>query len=49
MGIVVHLRASETQNLPYGREEARIFLDELLPAAPDVTVQVAHLGGARPW
>lgn len=49
MAIVVHARASVTQQLPYGREEAEIFLNQLLPAAPDVVVQVAHLGGAGPW
>jgi uncharacterized protein len=46
MAIVVHVRASVTQKLPYGREEALIFLNELMHAAPDVVVQVAHLGGA---
>jgi len=49
MAIVVHMRASVTQKLPYGRDEARIFLNELLPAAPDVVVQVAHLAGAGSW
>ena len=46
MAIVVHVRASVTANLPYGHDEAVIFLKELLPAAPDVVVQVAHLAGA---
>jgi len=46
MAIVVHVRASVTQKLPYGRDEAYIFLNELMPAAPDVVVQVAHLAGA---
>jgi predicted TIM-barrel fold metal-dependent hydrolase len=49
MTLVVHMRASVTQNLPYGRDEALIFLNELLPAAPDVVVQVAHLAGAGSW
>jgi predicted TIM-barrel fold metal-dependent hydrolase len=49
MTMVVHARASVTQKLPYGRDEALIFLNELLPAAPDVVVQVAHLAGAGPW
>lgn len=31
---------------PYGAEQARIFLDKVLPVAPDVTVQIAHLCGA---
>src|SRR5262245_17196345 len=46
MTIVVHLRASVTQKLPYGRDEASIFLNQLLPEAKDVVVQVAHLAGA---
>ena len=37
LAIVVHLRP--------GVAEAQAFLDELLPAAPDVVVQIAHLGG----
>ena len=45
MPIVVHLRASFSRGLPYGREEARIFLSDVLPAAPDVPVQIAHLAG----
>ena len=46
MAIVAHVRASVTAKLPWGREEAVIFLNELLPAAPDVVVQVAHLASA---
>ncbi|HEU4699656.1 MAG TPA: amidohydrolase family protein [Gemmatimonadales bacterium] len=46
MPIVVHLRASYSKGLPYGRAEAQIFLDSLLPAAPDVPVQIAHLAGS---
>ena len=46
MAIVVHLRASFSQKLAYGRDEALIFLNELVPAAPDVVIQVAHLAGA---
>ena len=45
MPIVVHMRASFSLKLPYGRDEARIFLNELLPAAPDVVVQIAHMAG----
>jgi len=44
--IVVHMRATISANLPYGRDEALIFLNEMLPAAPDVPVQIAHLAGA---
>jgi predicted TIM-barrel fold metal-dependent hydrolase len=46
MAIVAHVRASVTANLPWGRDEASIFLNELLPAAPDVVVQIAHLASA---
>ena len=45
MPIVVHMRASFSQKLAYGRDEARIFLDQLVAAAPDVPIQVAHLAG----
>jgi predicted TIM-barrel fold metal-dependent hydrolase len=46
MAIVVHMRASVTMKRAYGASRARVFLDEVLPAAPDVPVQIAHLGGA---
>jgi predicted TIM-barrel fold metal-dependent hydrolase len=46
MAIVVHMRASISQKMAYGRDEALVFLDEILPAAPDVVVQIAHLAGA---
>lgn len=48
MAIVVHLRASIRNERPYGAAQARIFLEQLMPAAPDVTVQVAHLAGSGP-
>lgn len=48
MAIVVHLRASISKNRPYGEEEARVFLNDLLPLAPDIPVQVAHLASAGP-
>jgi predicted TIM-barrel fold metal-dependent hydrolase len=43
MPIVVHLRASYSQQLAYGANEARIFLRELAPAASDVVIQIAHM------
>lgn len=46
MAIVVHMRSSVTRKRPYGANEARIFLNDVLPAAPDVPVQIAHLAGA---
>jgi predicted TIM-barrel fold metal-dependent hydrolase len=45
MAIVVHLHANIDHHRPYGAREARIFLEKLLPEAPDVVVQIAHLAG----
>lgn len=41
--IVIHLW---TRHPDYGRTDAEIFIREVLPEAPDVPVQVAHLGGS---
>ena len=46
MPIVVHMRSSISQRIAYGRAEALVFLNDLVPAAPDVTIQIAHLAGA---
>src|SRR5262249_8015518 len=46
MAIVVHMRSSVTRKRPYGAKQARVFLTELLAAAPRVPVQIAHLSGA---
>jgi uncharacterized protein len=46
MAIVVHMRSSVTLERPHGAAQARAFLDEVLPSAPDVTVQLAHMAGA---
>ncbi len=46
MAIVAHMRTSISAKIPYGAEQARIFLKELAPAAPDVPIQIAHLAGA---
>jgi predicted TIM-barrel fold metal-dependent hydrolase len=48
MAIVVHLRASISKGRPYGARQARIFVEQLLPAAPGVMVQVAHFAGTGP-
>ena len=48
MAIVVHMRASFSLQRPYGAEQARAFIEQLMPEAPDVTVQIAHLGSAGP-
>jgi predicted TIM-barrel fold metal-dependent hydrolase len=44
LAIVVHARGGDE----YDARHARIFVEQLLPAAPDVPVQMAHLwGGAQ--
>lgn len=48
MAIVIHLRASISRGRPYGAAQARLFVERLLPQAPDVTVMVAHFAGSGP-
>jgi len=44
--IVVHLHTSISLHRKYGRNEALVFLNQLVAAAPDVPIQIAHLAGA---
>jgi predicted TIM-barrel fold metal-dependent hydrolase len=44
--VLVHMRARGGMN--FGAEDARLFLDKLVPAAPSIEIVVAHLGGAGP-
>jgi predicted TIM-barrel fold metal-dependent hydrolase len=46
MAVVVHLHPSVHHHREYGAKEAEIFLNEVLPSAPHVFVQIAHLAGA---
>jgi predicted TIM-barrel fold metal-dependent hydrolase len=46
--LVIHLRSTINRNRPYGKPQIDAFL-ELLRAAPDVTVQIAHLGTSGPY
>lgn len=46
MAIVVHIRSTLSRQRPYGAAQARAFLDNVLPSAPDIAVQIAHLAGA---
>jgi predicted TIM-barrel fold metal-dependent hydrolase len=48
MAIAVHLRANISRKRPYGPVQARAFLEQLLPVAPDIVIQVAHLAGTGP-
>lgn len=48
MAIVIHMRASISLKLPYGAEQARVFLEQLLPVVPNIHVQIAHLAGTGP-
>lgn len=45
LGIVVHLWTLEKD---YGRKHAEAFLNKILPAAPDIPVQIAHFAGGGP-
>jgi predicted TIM-barrel fold metal-dependent hydrolase len=46
MAILVHLRSNVSKERPYGAEQGRICLDQLMPLVPDVPVVIAHLAGA---
>lgn len=48
MAIIVHMRASISKQRPYGAEQGRVFLEQLLPQAPDVPVQIAHMASTGP-
>jgi predicted TIM-barrel fold metal-dependent hydrolase len=48
MAIAVHFRASIGRKRPYGAAQVRLFLDQVLPMAPDVPVQIAHFAGSGP-
>jgi predicted TIM-barrel fold metal-dependent hydrolase len=42
MPIVIHLGSAGN----YGRREVRIFLNEIVSAAPDIPIQIAHMSSA---
>jgi len=46
MAIVVHLHANVDHHKAYGATEARVFLKQVMPSAPHVVIQIAHLAGA---
>jgi uncharacterized protein len=46
MPLIVHMRTSGVLQVPYGGWAARAFLDELVTAAPDIPIQIAHLAGS---
>ncbi|HEX7360164.1 MAG TPA: amidohydrolase family protein [Bryobacteraceae bacterium] len=46
MAVLVHLHANVNHHRPYGAKEARIVLEQVIPEAPDVDIQIAHLAGA---
>jgi predicted TIM-barrel fold metal-dependent hydrolase len=49
MPIVAHVWTGDDKILsPFEGRDARIFINEVLPMAPDVTVQIAHMGGSGP-
>jgi len=49
MAIIAHIWTGDDRVAhPYDARDARTFLSEILPMAPDVPVQIAHLGGSGP-
>ena len=48
MAIAVHFRASISRQRPYGAAQVRVFLERVMPMAPDVPVQIAHFAGSGP-
>ena len=46
MAILVHAHANVNFKRSYGSREARIFVEQLLPETPDITVVLAHMAGA---
>jgi predicted TIM-barrel fold metal-dependent hydrolase len=44
--VLVHMRARGGQN--FGAEDARLFLERLVTAAPSIEIVVGHFGGAGP-
>src|SRR5688500_17327181 len=49
MAVAVHLHGSVNLQRPHVARQARTFREQLLPAAPVVVVQVAHLTSAGGW
>lgn len=46
MAIVVHIRPNIDHGRPWGERQARIFVENVLPEAKEVVVQIAHLASA---
>jgi predicted TIM-barrel fold metal-dependent hydrolase len=44
MAIIAHLWTGKG----YGRADAEVFLNQILPLAPDIPIQIAHFAGAGP-
>lgn len=45
LAIVVHIHSLRGD---YGRKDAEIFIKDVLPVAPDIPIQIAHLAGSGP-
>lgn len=44
--VLAHMRARGGSN--YGAEDAQLFLDKIVPSAPDIEIVIAHLGASGP-
>ncbi|MFN7924054.1 MAG: amidohydrolase family protein [Bryobacteraceae bacterium] len=46
MAIVAHIRSNYDHRRPWGAEQARVFLEQVVPAAKGAVVQIAHAASA---
>jgi len=47
-GLAIAIHMKTRTGWPYGREDAQIFLDNVVARAPNSQIQIAHLAGAGP-
>lgn len=45
LALVVHIRSLRGD---YGRDDSEIFIKQVLPVAPDIPIQLAHMAGSGP-
>lgn len=48
LGLAIVIHPMTGDGAAYGAKHSRIFLDQVLPVAPAITIQIAHLAGSGP-
>jgi uncharacterized protein len=48
LAVVVHMKTRSQVTPDYGRPDAENFLDKVISQAPDIPIQIAHMGGSGP-